>query len=238
MYLRRVSFATEKYPDVQEYPFNLPIFRETKELKFEGAVTFFVGENGTGKSTLLEAIARRSRTYIWEGETRTRRRMNPYEHELYRCIRLEWADGAVGGCYFASEIFKHFAQIVDEWASSDPGVLQYFGGSSLMEQSHGQSLMSFFKSRFTKRGIYYLDEPETALSPRRQIELLQILNQAQKKGSAQFIIATHSPILMMCPGSQIFSFDHIPAELIQYDQSEHLRLYRDFLNDPEKYLTR
>ena len=142
----------------------------------------------------------------------------------------------VPGSYFDSEISKNFAQYLDEWAASDPGILNYFGGKSLMTQSHGQSLMSFFKARYRFKGLYFLDEPETALSPKSQLELLQVLKQNSESGHAQFIIATHSPILMACPGATIYSFDEIPVKQIDYEKTEHYRIYRDFMVDRSKYL--
>ncbi|MCK5272512.1 MAG: AAA family ATPase, partial [Sedimentisphaerales bacterium] len=151
-------------------------------------------------------------------------------------ITIDWADGKVPGSFFASQIFHHFSQILDEWAASDPGVLKYFGGESLITQSHGQSLMSFFNSRYQVKGLYLLDEPETALSAKKQLELLKLLDQTVRDGKAQFIIATHSPLLMACPGAEIYSFDHVPVEPIKYEQANHYAIYKDFLNHPEKYL--
>jgi predicted ATPase len=107
-------------------------------------------------------------------------------------------------------------------------MLDYFGGKSLITQSHGQSLMSYFTSRYQRKGIYFLDEPETALSPKSQLGLLQILKQMGDAGHAQFIIATHSPILLACPGAEIFSFDSIPILTITYEETDHYLVYRDF----------
>jgi predicted ATPase len=129
-------------------------------------VTFFVGENGTGKSTLLKAICRRCDIHIWQETERSRYQYNPYEEELYKCVRVDWTNGSVPGALFSSQIFQDFARFLDEWAKADPGILAYFGGSSLITQSHGQSLISFFAARYRSR-IYFLDEPETALSLNR-----------------------------------------------------------------------
>jgi predicted ATPase len=105
-----------------------------------------------------------------------------------------------------------------------------------MIQSHGQSLLSFFAARYQIKGLYLMDEPETALSPRSQMELLKILFQMSQKGHAQFIIATHSPILLSCPGATIFSFDRVPIQPIEYEQTEYFQFYKDFMNYREKYL--
>lgn len=229
-YITSVTLDAENYPTREAYPFSLPILQQTPKLVFNSPITFFAGENGTGKSTLLEAISVKCGIYIWRGMERTRSAYNPHEREFYRYIKVAWSNGTVPGAFFASEIFKNFAQILDEWAANDPGLFDYFGGKSLMTQSHGQSLMSYFKSRFKLQGLYLLDEPESALSPKRQIELLELLKNIQQDGQAQFIIATHSPILLSCPGARIYSFDAIPIQPIKYEATEHYRVYRDFLN--------
>jgi predicted ATPase len=236
MHLKQVSIFPERFPIHDRYPFNLHIFSHPRTVDVHCPVTFFVGENGTGKSTLLQAISHRCSIYIWRGERRARFQYNPYETEFYKAVEVEWAQDTVPGSFFASEIFKNFAQIVDEWASMDPGLLEYFGGKSLMIQSHGQSLMSFFKSRFKIKGLYLLDEPETALSPASLIDLLKLLRQTSHAGHAQFIIATHSPILLACPGAKIYSFSQSSLEQIGYEETEHFQVYKSFMQDPNKYL--
>jgi predicted ATPase len=151
-------------------------------------------------------------------------------------MSVQWSNGVVPGSFFGSHIFQHFAQLLDEWAAGDPGLLKYFGGESLMTKSHGESLMSFFKARYKFKGIYFLDEPETALSPKSQIELLQILTDAMKSKHLQFVIATHSPILLACPEATIYSFDHIPVKKIDYEQTDYYRVYKDFMEDRGKYI--
>ncbi|MBN1816379.1 MAG: AAA family ATPase [Sedimentisphaerales bacterium] len=239
MQLREIRFCPETYPVDDCHPFDLPLFRRTDRIVLERPVVFFVGENGTGKSTLLEAIARRCLIHIWEDTSRRRATTNLYETELYRCIRLGWADGyngQVAGSFFASQIFHHFTQVLDEWIASDPGLVDYFGGQSLLTQSHGQSLMAFFRSRFSREGLYLLDEPETALSAKRQIELVRLLRDRAAAGHAQFIVATHSPLLLACPEAQIFTFDDEVIRSVEYEQTDHFLTYRDFLNDRNRYL--
>lgn len=236
MHLKRIHLLSERYPTGDHYPFNLPIFRETGGIDFTAPVTMFVGENGTGKSTLLRAIAMKCGIHIWEGMERTRFHHNPYEREMHRYIEAEWSSGPVPGSFFASEIFRNFAVNLDEWASMSPATLDYFGGASLMEQSHGQCHMSFFKSRFKLKGLYLLDEPENALSPGRQIELLKLLVQTGSGGHAQFIVATHSPILLALPGADILSFDAAPIRRIEYEDTEHFRIYRAFMEDRRRFL--
>jgi predicted ATPase len=236
MHLNSATIESGRFPDIDRYPFNLELLRQTDRLSFTTPVTFFLGENGSGKSTLLQAIARRCNIMIWHGDRRPRADYNPHEEALYRFISVDWAANSVPGSYFASQIFRNFAQILDEWASTDPGLLAYFGGESLMTQSHGQSLMAFFRSRLKIKGIYFLDEPETALSPRSQLDLLSLLTKLSRTGIAQFIIATHSPILMACPGSTIYNFDHLPVATMRYRDTEHYRVYRDFMADPGKFI--
>jgi len=237
MHLKKVEIHRERYPNEKYYPFNLEVFLGTDSIQFDAPVTFFVGENGTGKSTLLKALCRKCGIFIWEGPERTRFDNNPYEQSFHKAISIDWVDDPVPGCFFSSQLFKHFSQLVDEWASADPGLLGYFGGKSLLTQSHGQSLMSFFQARFRIKGIYFLDEPETALSPRSQIQLLQLLRDTSLAGHAQFIIATHSPILMSVPGADILSFDEIPIASVDYKETSHYKIYKAFMEAPEKFPT-
>jgi predicted ATPase len=209
----------------------LKFVKESASLEFQSPVTFFVGENGSGKSTLLRAICQRFGIHIWEDNERTRFQNNPFENRLFQAIDIEWTNGAVPGSFFGSQIFQNFAQFLDEWAVADPKMLEYFGGKSLITQSHGQSLMSYFKSRYQRKGIYFLDEPETALSPKSQLDLLQLLKQMSEMGHAQFIIATHSPILLSCGGAEIFSFDSVPIQRIEYEATDHFMVYRDFFTN-------
>ena len=236
MHLKRVTLCTHKYPTKEYYPFNLNIFRETKDILFSSPVTFFVGENGTGKSTLLKAICQKCGIHIWNGMAHRRIVSNPYENDLRKAIEVELTNGQVPGSFFASEIFQNFSQLLDQWAVADPAMLQYFGGSSLTTQSHGQSYISFFKARYQLKGLYFMDEPDTALSPKSQLELLKVLKEMSQAGHAQFIIATHSPILLACPGAKIYSFDHVPIKQVDYEDTEHYKIYRKFMKDRNGFL--
>ncbi len=230
MHLKSVKFLHEKFPTQERYPYNIDIVRETEKITFNKPVTFFLGENGSGKSTVLKALARKCQIYIWEGDTRTRYDFNPYEKSLHKYFDIEWANGPVKGSFFASEIFKNFARIIDQWAVSDPETLKWYGNKSLIAQSHGQSHMSYFTNRFKIKGIYFIDEPENALSPKKQIEMLNLINNMSEQGHAQFIIATHSPIILACKNADIYSFDNGSPELTTYQETDHFNVYYDFLN--------
>jgi len=236
LHLREVRLLSEQYPTRDHYPFNIDVLQKTRGIEFSSPVTFFIGENGSGKSTLLEALARRCRIHIWSGVDCTRSEPNPYEEMLFLYLQVEWADGIVPGSFFSSQIFRNFAELVEMWEADNPGQIEYFGGKSLLTQSHGQSLMSFFRARYRIKGLYLMDEPETALSPKSQLELLKLLQEMSALGHAQFIIATHSPILLACPGAVIYSFDHSPVRTLRYEDTEHYQVYKSFMENPGKYL--
>ncbi|MEA3443010.1 MAG: AAA family ATPase [Chloroflexota bacterium] len=238
VHLKKVTLYPEKYPTEGKYPFSLKILQKTQNMVFTGPVTFFVGENGTGKSTLLKAMCRKCGVYIWEADLLNRRfELNPYEERLFDFIDVEWTDGPVYGSFFSSQIFQDFVRFLDGSAAADPGILKYFGGKSLLTQSHGQSLISLFEARYRIKGIYFMDEPETALSPKNQLELLKMLKVFSQRGDAQFIIATQCPILMACPGATIFSFDYIPVKPVRYEETEHFQIYKDFMGHGHEHLS-
>ena len=236
MHIRSLTFLHDTFPKEPCYPFSLEVFRKTGTLALSKPVTFFIGENGTGKSTLLQAIARGSGIHIWQEHEGRRDIKNLHEDQLHRSLAIEWTDGNVPGSFFASEIFSHFAEALDQWGRADAGCLDYFGSTSLIVKSHGQSHMAFFTSRFSRKGLYLLDEPENALSPKRQLELLRLLGELSRRGDVQFIIATHSPILLAFPDAEIFSFDACPIRKVAYEETDYYRIYRDFLNNRERYL--
>jgi len=235
VHLKAIAIRSDTFPARECYPFSLPILQRTPSVAFRSPVTFFVGENGSGKSTLLEALARAAGIHIWKNNGIARAGFNPHEDKLHHWLSAEWTDGPTPGAFFASQIFRHFSELLDSWAAADPGLFEYFGGQSLLTQSHGQSLMSFFSSRFKIPGLYLLDEPETALSPRTQLALLRILHENAEAGHAQFIIATHSPILLALPKAEILSFDHSTVQPVSYRETDYYTVYKDFLNHPERF---
>lgn len=230
MYLRSLEILRNKDQNPKAYPFTIPAIKELDSISFETNVTFFVGENGSGKSTLLEAIA-----YQCGFNTAGGGRNNAYEVDasasiLGDHIRLSWMPKITNGFFLRAETFYHFASHMDTL----PEGLQYYGGRSLHEQSHGEAFLSLFTHRFGKRAIYLLDEPEAALSPARRLALLRIIKDLEH--DAQFIIATHSPILLGYPNAQILNFDVQPVAEIRYEDTLHYMITRRFLENRKAVL--
>jgi predicted ATPase len=236
MYITEIEIHSERYPTDRCYPFNVPTLRQAQKLTLDTPVVFFVGENGSGKSTLLEALCRKCGIHIWDKPKRHIAHKNPYETRLSDYVDVTWANGRVPGSLFRAETFREFADFIDDVALCDPGRLKYHGGRILNVLSHGQGILSYLTTRYRVRGLYFLDEPEAALSPASQIKFLKLLQGLSAQGHAQFIIATHSPILLALPGAQIYSFDSPQIVEVQYTDTEHYRLYRQFLTDPGAYL--
>jgi len=237
IWLRGVTVASDTFPVRDCYPFDVPAFCDGAELHFCTPVVFFVGENGSGKTTLLEAIVRAAGIHIWGVPSRRHvAHRNPHETALGRHLVLDWTQGPVSGGLFSAETFREWADFLDDVALADPGQLRYFGGRTLTDQSHGQGLLTYFGGRYRYRGLYFLDEPEAALSPSSQLALLRLLHDLRGEGHAQFVVATHSPLLLALPGAQIFSFTEGGVAETVWQQTAHYRLYRDFLADPEAFL--
>ncbi|WP_336773204.1 AAA family ATPase [Paenibacillus sp. MMO-58] len=231
MFLRSVEIRRDEHRNEREYPFTIPAIKSMDRLHFRSNVTFLVGENGSGKSTLLEAIA-----YQCGFHTAGGGRNNAYEVDassaiLGNAIRLAWMPKVTNGFFLRAETFYHFASYID---TLEPDVLSNYGGRSLHKQSHGEAFLSLFKHRFGKKAIYLLDEPEAALSPARQLALMRVIKDLS--GDAQFIIATHSPILLGYPEAQIYNFDEQPVEEIAYEDTLHYILTRRFLENRKTVL--
>jgi predicted ATPase len=227
-FLRRVTSLAEKM-DPARYPFNVKAFSRGIDLEFQSNVSFFVGENGSGKSTLLEAIAECC-GFNPEGGNRDHHFASFGERsDLAKALRLSWLPNVTGGFFLRAESFYNFATYIEQVSN-----LRAYGGKSLHEQSHGESFLSLFVNRF-EQGIYILDEPEAALSPQRQLSFLKIIHDLEKPGHAQFLISTHSPIILSYPGALLFSLDGETIKDIAYSETEHYRVTRDFLNSPERY---
>lgn len=231
MYIKQVKLYNDHYPTNQYYPFNVPILRTTAQLTFRSPATFFVGENGSGKSTLLEAITRKSGVNTWEKPKRHLAHKNPYETRLSDFIDIVWEDNPVTGSLFRAETFHRLADFLDDVATCDPGRLKYHGGRILNTLSHGEGMLSYFAGRYDRKGLYFLDEPEAALSPASEVKFLKVLAKLMTQRDVQFIIATHSPILLALPDAQIFSFDGPRIKEVSYEETEHYRVYQQFFTD-------
>lgn len=208
------------------------------ELRFSKAVTFLVGENGTGKSTLLEAIAV-AYGFNPEGGTKNFAFSTHATHsELYRSLTLVKKAFAKDGFFLRAESFYNLASNIDD-LDSIPGrlgpLIDSYGGRSLHMQSHGESFLALVENRFGGNGLYLLDEPEAALSPSRLMALLVRIHELVQNHS-QFIIATHSPILMAYPGAEVYELSEEGIRSVDYRETEHYRLTRRFLENPEKML--
>lgn len=234
VYLRTIRLMREQFPQTDRYPFALPSFRQLEEIEITDSVTFFVGENGSGKSTLLEAVAYQCGFHTAGGSRNHSYEVERSEASLGDYIRLSWLPKQTNGFFLRAESFYQFASHVDELERRQYTGFTAYGGRSLHEQSHGESFLSLFTNRFSGKGIYLLDEPEAALSPTRQLAFLYVMKDMVEEG-AQFLIATHSPILMGYPGARILNFDASPVADIRYEDTEHYQLTRRFLENRERY---
>ena len=236
MHIVRITADEATYPTDQRYPFNIPVLQDGLDLTLRRPVTLFVGENGSGKSTLLEAIARKCDIHLWDKPKRHMVHDNPYETKFFRHISVTWANGRVPGSLFRAETFRDLSDFLDDVALCDPGRLKYHGGRILNTLSHGESMLAYFSGRYRIKGLYLLDEPEAALSPASQVKFVKLLRHLEAEGHAQFIIATHSPILLAHPGAQILSFDGPEIEEVRYEETSHYRVYKEFFADREAVL--
>ncbi|MFS0590337.1 AAA family ATPase [Cytobacillus horneckiae] len=233
MFLNRVTKLHDRIPSQQDYPFSIPAIRTMDEIEIAANVTFFVGENGSGKSTLLEAIADKCEFNTAGGGRNNTYEVHASESALGDYIRLSWMPKVTNGFFLRAESFYQFSSHLDE---VDTTGFRDYGGKSLHHQSHGESFLSLFLHRFKGQAIYLLDEPEAALSPARQLAFLRVLYDLAEKEECQFIIATHSPILLGYPGADILSFDHGKISSIRYEESDHYQITRYFLENRERYL--
>ena len=210
-----------------------------KELRLEKPVTFFVGENGTGKSTLLEAVAVAYGFNPEGGSINFRFSTEDSHSELWKSLTLVKRDYASDGFFLRAESFYNVASNIDQMdrgpSLGGGGIIDSYGGVSLHHRSHGESFLALVQNRFSGHGVYLLDEPEAALSPTRQLTLLCQIHELVKEKS-QLLIATHSPILMAFPGAEIFQFSEDGIQSVDYRETEHYQVTRRFLEDPGRML--
>ena len=238
-YLKKLTLHWDRVEDRKQYPFNVPALAQCDSLDLNHNVVFFVGENGSGKSTLLEAIAYHSGFGIGGGGKNNDIGLSDESARLASILTLAWMPKINQGFFLRAETFFDFARHLDEMSKDPYGggqrVYDAYGGKSLNKQSHGEAFLSLFNHRFNGRSLYLLDEPEAALSPQRQFAFLGIMNDLVKAGQAQFIIATHAPILMAYPGARIYQCDENGITAINYYDTDHYRLTKAFLDNPERF---
>ena len=234
-YVRAIKLRRDKIASYDGYPFSLPVVRDLDTLDLHPAVTFLVGENGSGKSTLMEALA-----VAWgfnaEGGTKNFRFGTRASHSvLHEYLRLvKGIQRPRDGFFLRAESLFNLAtdiEHLDEDLTAGPLIIDSYGFRSLHEQSHGESFFAVMMHRFGGHGFYVLDEPEAALSPTRQLAMLSRIHQLVRKRS-QFVIATHSPILMAYPNAWIYQIGGGGLERVSLEETEHYVVARRFLNDP------
>jgi len=230
-FLQAVRLKREAVQNFDEYPFSIPAVRHLERLEFLPAVTFFIGENGTGKSTLLEAIATKFGFNAEGGSKNFNFSTEETHSDLHDYICLERGVGRpTDGFFLRAESFYNVASEIDRL-----GVERAYGGQSLHRQSHGEAFLALLSQRFQGDGVYLLDEPEAALSPQRQLSVLTLLHRLVYHQS-QLVIATHSPILLAYPNARIYEFCEKGIAEIKYTDTEHYQITRDFLNRHERML--
>jgi len=235
-YIRAIELERERIPSFFEYPFNLPAIEKLYSLSFHPHVTFLIGENGSGKSTILEAIAV-AYGFNAEGGTKNFNFSSKATHSnLNNYIKVvKGTSKPRAGFFLRAESFYNLATNIDELDlefSFGPPLIDSYGGRSLHEQSHGESFFAVFQNQFKGKGIYILDEPEAALSPSRQMSMLTRMHELVRDGS-QFIIATHSPIIMAYPHACVYQINE-GFEQVKYEDTEHYQVMRSFINNKEK----
>lgn len=239
LFISRLTLETQ--PEKDSYLNNIPAIRHltrNRILEFTENISFFVGENGSGKSTLLEAIAV---NFGFNAEGGTRNFLfstNSTHSDLYKYIKLGKKNHPKDGFFLRAESFYNAASYIDELddaPSFGRKLIDSYGGVSLHSQSHGESFLALVQNRFGPNGLYILDEPEAALSPMKLMTLMVEIDRLRREGS-QFIIATHSPILLTMPRSEIFEFSQTGISKVGYRDTEHYQVTKRFLEDPEKML--
>ena len=231
-YLKRLWLDPARIPDRAAYPFCLPFLSDDFELQFERSITIIVGENGTGKSTLLEGIA----VLAGYDEAGGGKGYMPVDHSsaveetggaLSEALRASWLPKITRGWFFRAETFFSVARYLDAVGSSYADFLSH---------SHGEGFLRFFNERCQEQGIFIFDEPESALSPARQIEFLKLLRRMEESRICQVIMATHSPMLMAYPNARLLRLEKYGLEPVTVEQTDHYRVMREFCDDPRGFV--
>jgi predicted ATPase len=235
-YLKRVWLDPSRVSDPAAYPFCLPFLQREFDLAFDQAITIIVGENGSGKSTLLEGIA----AMAGYDEVGGGKGYMPVDHSnaveamggrLSQALRASWLPKITAGWFFRAESFFSVARYLDQAALESNGRPPNF-----LSYSHGEGFLRFFEERCRRQGIFIFDEPESALSPSRQIEFLKLLRRMDRSGICQVIMATHSPIIMAYPGACLLRLSKYGLDPVTVEETDHYRLMREFWADPAVFI--
>ena len=235
-YLKRVWLDPSRVSDPAAYPFCLPFLQSEFDLAFDHAITIVVGDNGTGKSTLLEGIA----VLAGYDEAGGGKGYMPVDHaqaieamggRLSRALRASWLPKVTTGWFFRAESFFSVARYLDRAALESGEIPPDF-----LSHSHGEGFLRFFEERCQRQGIFIFDEPESALSPSRQIEFLKLLRRTDQSGICQVIMATHSPMLMAYPGACLLRLSKYGLERVTVEDTDHYRLMREFWANPAAFI--
>jgi predicted ATPase len=239
-YLKRLAIDPSRVGDWDAYPFNLPFARKLK-LDFTAPLTFFIGENGSGKSTIIEAIADACRLPVEGGgrpELDTHPDSDRPRSELARGLTASFVNHVHDGFFLRAENLVRFADLLEE-RERDPDFYgnpyRAYGGRSMHQQSHGEAFLSIFQHRLQSGGVIIMDEPESALSPQRQLTLLTVLYEFVRAGNTQIFIASHSPILMTFPGATLLEVNKKVVAPIRLEDTSHYQITRGILANPEQY---
>src|ERR1700722_1177863 len=238
-YLKRLWLDPARIADRTAYPFCLPFLGDDFELRFEHAITIIVGENGTGKSTLLEGIV----VLAGYDEAGGGKGYRPVDHswaleemggQLSKALRASWLPKITNGWFFRAESFFSVARYLDQAAQESP-----LGGGpppDFLSHSHGEGFLRFFEERCQRQGIFIFDEPESALSPSRQIEFLKLMRRMEESKICQVVMATHSPVLMAYPGATLLRLTKDGLEPTTVEQTDHYKALREFCDDPKGFV--
>jgi predicted ATPase len=237
-YLRRIWLDPSRIDDRAAYPFCLPFLQDEFELNFDRSITIIAGENGTGKSTFLEGVA----VLAGYDEAGGGKGYRPVDHssalevmggELSKALRASWLPKITNGWFFRAESFFTVARYLDEAARDG------IGGPpppDFLSHSHGEGFLRFFEERCQRQGIFIFDEPESALSPARQMEFLKLMRRMDQSGHCQIIMATHSPMLMAYPDARLLRLSKYGLEPVTVKETDHYKLMREFCADPAGFV--
>jgi predicted ATPase len=235
-YLQRVWLDREKIGEPDAYPFCLPFLQKEFDIGFDRAITIIVGENGSGKSTLLEGIA----ALAGYDEAGGGKGYRPVDHanavevmggQLSKALRASWLPKITQGWFFRAESFFSVARYLDSAARESGDMPPDF-----LSHSHGEGFLRFFQERCQRQGIFIFDEPESALSPARQVEFLKLLRRMDESGISQVIMATHSPMLMAYPNARLLQLTKYGLDTVRVEDTEHYRLMREFWMNPKAFI--